>query len=118
MKGPAGEGPNQTAWGGERPVPQPGGKRGGREEACARGWGKAGAGGAWKHSPGPGGERGVVRGSQPQAALVHFLVHSVRGDLGLGQGFCFNGYLKKYPMYFGSKIPNPNTQYGMQFGYP
>ena len=69
-----------------------------------------------------GGERGVVRGGggggQPQEALVHFLVHGVRGDLGLGQGFCFNGYLKKYPVYFALKIPDPNAQYGMQFGYP
>lgn len=66
----------------------------------------------------PGGGERVWCGGQPQGALVHFLVHSVRGDLGLGQGFCFNGYLKKYPVYFALKIPDPNAQYGMQFGYP
>lgn len=35
-------------------------------------------------------------GGQPQGASFHFLVHSVRGNLGSGPGFYFDGYLKKY----------------------
>ena len=64
------------------------------EGACARGWGKAGVGGAWKQPR--SWWRGVVRGGQPQGASFHFLVHSVRGNLGSGPGFYFDGYLKKY----------------------
>lgn len=108
MKGPAGEGPNQAFWGGERPVPQPGESRG-REEACARGWGKAGVGGAWKHSPGPGGGKRCGAGEPAPGSLGSLSGPQCERRPGLGTGVFFVLMdILKNTQCTGSKIPSPN----------
>lgn len=79
--------PSERGWGE--------GGQGNRNGLVQGAGGKAGVGGAWKHQPrslreGPRWQGGGVAAAKSQKALFHFLVCSVRENLGSGNIFYFN----------------------------